>query len=152
MLLGINAHVQRDMPFMIASVGLRTPAGASHKHDHDIFSNVLNSAYARVTDTITQRFDPSEGFIAPGTNALLGLTGNVTGDELVQGWREQVWRNAEALVNSSALAVNRLVRAEIETNAATWAAGIAGFQLPSYRSYRDAYCARHNTGPLKLLG
>jgi hypothetical protein len=149
MLLGINAHVQRDMPFMMASVGLRTPSGASRKHDHDIVNDVLNDAYQRVTNEITARFDPIEGFIAPGANPLTGFAGNVLGDELVQIWREQVWRNAEALLNARAGAARTLVVAEIEGNAAGWATGIAdSFQLPGYRAYRNAYCAAHNKGPL----
>jgi Family of unknown function (DUF5995) len=149
MLLGINAHVQRDMPYMLASVGLRAQNGTSHKHDHDVFNEVLNRAYPFVVDTITQRFDPIEGLIAPRYNPMLGFTGNITGDQLVQTWREQVWRNAELLLDAPDTAVRQLVEANIETNAATWARLIATPQFqPGYRAVRDAYCRAHNRGPL----
>jgi hypothetical protein len=149
MLLGINAHVQRDMPHMLEAVGLRAPDGSSRKHDHDIVNDVLNAAYERVVDTIAQRFDPLENFIAPGYNQLLGLTGNLTGDQLVQAWREIVWRHAELLLGAATPLGAQLAGVTIETNAASWATLIAGFQLPpGYRAQRDAYCALHNVGPL----
>jgi hypothetical protein len=148
MLLGINAHVQRDMPHMLAAVGLHTPDGASRKHDHDVVNDVLNAAFARVTNTITRRFDPSEGFIAPSSGELFGLTGNVLGDQLVEGWRELVWRNAEGLLDARTRLQHALLNGEIEGNAATTARMIAAFQLPGYRASRDAYCAAHNVGPL----
>src|SRR5260370_11935634 len=34
MLLGINAHVQRDMPYVMATLGLHAPDGSSRKVDH----------------------------------------------------------------------------------------------------------------------
>src|SRR6478735_7321488 len=33
--LGINAHVQRDLPFVLAGIGLVKPDGSSRKPDHD---------------------------------------------------------------------------------------------------------------------
>ena len=40
MLMGINAHVQRDMPFVVATVGIRTPSGATRKPDHDVVNAI----------------------------------------------------------------------------------------------------------------
>jgi len=149
MLLGINAHVQRDMPYMLASVGLRAPDGTSHKPDHDKFNEVLNQAYARVVDTIAKRFDPIENLQAPSFNPALGLAGNVSGDQLVQAWREGVWRNAERLLNAPNEAARQRVELTIEANAAASARAIAAIQVPpGYRAQRDAYCATHNVGPL----
>ena len=150
MLLGINAHVQRDMPFMMAAVGLHAPDGTSRKPDHDVLNDILNRAYQKVTDEIARRFDPIEGFIAPGTNLLLGYVGNVTGDQLVQLWREVVWRNAEAMLNAKDAAQLAKVKAGIEGNASSWASAIRSFQVPNYRAFRDKYCALHNVGPLTL--
>lgn len=148
MLLGINAHVQRDMPFMMAAVGLHYPDGASRKHDHDALNAILNDAYASVTNTITQRFDPIEGFIAPSSLLPLGYAVNLAGDQLVELWREEVWRNAERMLNATTATQLAGVQSSIETNAVTWARGIAAIQVPGYRAIRDAYCAVHNIGPL----
>src|SRR5437764_596801 len=58
MLLGINAHVQRDMPFVLAGLGLREPEGTSRKRDHDRFNDVLQRAYGPVVEAIARSYDP----------------------------------------------------------------------------------------------
>jgi len=149
MLLGINAHVQRDMPYMMASVGLHTPSGASRKADHDVMNEVLNQAFPTVVNQIAARFDPIANIMAPNFNTGLGLVGNVTGDQLTQAWREQVWRNAELLLDTAGTPLQGVIATTIETNAQTWATTIAGLpQYPNYRSFRDGYCQTHNSAPI----
>jgi hypothetical protein len=58
MLLGINAHVQRDQPFVLAQLGLRTPQGATRKRDHDRFNTLLERAYEPIVHEIARRYDP----------------------------------------------------------------------------------------------
>jgi hypothetical protein len=136
MLLGINAHVQNDMPFVIAALGLRTKSGASRKPDHDLVNEVLDRAYERVVSAVADRYDP---FVTT-TNAPWNPGDDVLGLEMVKGWRENVWRNAERLVNASSDEERRRVADDIETRAADWARGIATFQTPGDRERRDAYC------------
>ena len=62
MLLGINAHVQSDMAFVIAELGLETPDGKSRKPDHDVVNAVLEMAYQRVVDEVERRYDPYLAF------------------------------------------------------------------------------------------
>src|SRR3954449_662032 len=45
MLLGINAHVQRDFPYVVASLGMRMPDGTTRKPDHDAVNEILRRAY-----------------------------------------------------------------------------------------------------------
>jgi hypothetical protein len=54
MLLGINAHVQNDMPFVIAALGVRQPDGTSRKPDHDLVNEVLNRGYEPVVEASTE--------------------------------------------------------------------------------------------------
>ena len=61
MLLGINAHVQNDMPFVLAALGLRTRGGASRKEDHDAINEVLDRSYENVVHAVRDRFDPQVG-------------------------------------------------------------------------------------------
>lgn len=75
MLLGINAHVQNDMPFVIAALGVRQPDGTSRKHDYDAFNEVLNRAYEPVVTAIRQRFDPSMGLTNPDLVTLDDIGG-----------------------------------------------------------------------------
>jgi len=58
MLLGINAHVQRDFPYMLAELGIRTPDGTSRKPDHDRVNQIRARAYEPVVRTIGRYCDP----------------------------------------------------------------------------------------------
>jgi hypothetical protein len=136
MLLGINAHVQRDMPFVVAEMGLVTRKGESRKADHDRGNVVLNAAYQKVIDAVRDRYDPALAI----TNANGSPADDALGMEMVKGWREGVWRNAERLVNAKSKADYKQVSDSIEANAANWARMIASVPQPGYRAQRDAYC------------
>jgi hypothetical protein len=141
MLLGINAHVQRDMPFVLATVGIRTKKGETRKPDHDVVNQILSDAYEPIVSEIGARYDS----IVTITNASWDPLDDFGGLEMVKGWREAVWRNAERLVSAKTDADRAQVEASIETNAATWAKMIAGLQVPpGYRATRDAYCKAHS--------
>jgi hypothetical protein len=142
MLLGINAHVQNDMPFVLARLGLRDRQGRSRKPDHDLTNEVLASSYDRVVGAVRERYDPGMAV----TNPPGVPVDDVAGLEIVREWRERVWRNAERLVNAESEAERARVAAEIEAYAADWARGIAAMQTPGYRAERDAYCAQQLAG------
>src|SRR3954453_9487448 len=56
--LGINAHVQRDLPFVLAATGLLRPDGPSRKPDHDRVDECLNRVEHELYPEIARRFDP----------------------------------------------------------------------------------------------
>ena len=142
MLLGINAHVQNDMPFVLAQLGLRTRGGKARKPDHDRVNEVLNAAYEKVVTAVRERYDPSVGITnPPGVPA-----DDVAGLEMVRQWRENVWRNAERLVNATSDEERAEVAADIKSYAAEWARGIASSQTPGYRAQRDSYCEERLPG------
>ncbi len=136
MLLGINAHVQNDMPFVVAALGVRTRGGASRKPDHDAVNEALNRAYPNVVREVRRRYDPSMSL----TNSELTVADDVAGLEMARGWREGVWRNAERLLKAQTAGERRQVADQIQANAAAWAEGIAATQTPGIRARRDAYC------------
>jgi hypothetical protein len=142
MLLGINAHVQNDMPYVVASMGLRMRDGRSRKPDHDRGNEILDAGYENVVRAVGDRFDP---FLAT-SNPEWSFADDVLGLELVKEWREGVWRNAERLLAAKDAGERRQVADQIEQNAALWASNIAGPQQPGYRGQRDAYClAKHRS-------
>jgi hypothetical protein len=143
MLLGINAHVQNDMPFVLAALGQQTRNGTSRKVDHDAENEILADAYQRVVDTVERRYEPSVGVTNPdGVPA-----DDMAGLEIVKQWREDVWRNAERLVATrNDPAAHAQVVDDIEQNAADWATGIAADETPGYRAQRDAYCESRPSG------
>jgi Family of unknown function (DUF5995) len=142
MLLGINAHVQNDMPFVVAALGLRTRSGESRKPDHDAVNNVLHKAYKPVVHAIRDHYDKLVGV----TNSDATPLDDFAGLNLVRGWREKVWREAERLDNAKTAAQRRQVAHEIHQYAGATAQAIADANLtlpPNYRQTRDAYCAAH---------
>lgn len=142
MLLGINAHVQNDMPFVLARLGLRDRKGRSRKPDHDRFNEVLSAGYERVVSAVRDRYDSSIGLTNPSGVPV----DDVAGLELVREWREQVWRNAERLVNAESDAERQAVADDIQAYAGDYARGIAAMQTPGYRGTRDAYCQEQLRG------
>jgi hypothetical protein len=140
MLLGVNAHVQRDLPYVLATVGLHTPSGASRKRDWDNFQIVLNDAYNPIVDFVSGHYDPSLRVTNPGT-----VIDGAAGQALFQVWREKAFRNAERLLNARTAAARRSVERSIETTATATAKLIEAVPDPfGYRPVRDAYCATHN--------
>jgi uncharacterized protein DUF5995 len=139
MLLGINAHVQNDMPFMLAAITLRDAKGRSRKDDHDAENRILDDAFDEVVREIARRYDPLTGL----ETQSISPASDVFGSELVKGWREGVWRNAERLVNAGSDEERASVAESIHQQAAVTADMIAaGTQgPPGYRAERDAYCA-----------
>jgi Family of unknown function (DUF5995) len=142
MLLGINAHVQNDMPFVLASLGLRSEDGRSRKPDHDFTNGTLNRGYPRVVAAVRERFDPSMDL----SNSPLIPLDDLAGLELTRTWREVVWRNAERLLNADGRAQRTRVAESIEQYAAINGRLIAAGGLPGYATTRDAYCAAGPSG------
>ena len=126
----------------VAQLGLRDRKGEARKPDHDLTNDVLAAAYEDVVSEVRDRYDPSLGLTnPPGVPA-----DDVAGLEMVRQWREQVWRNAERLVNAKDDAERAEVAADIQSYAAEWARGIAATPSPGYRAQRDAYCAQQLAG------
>jgi hypothetical protein len=139
-LLGINAHVNRDMPFMLAGLGLVKPDGSARKADHDYFNRLLNEVYDDVIGEMTQRFDPTtDDSDVPGTTL-----DNMAIFQILPGWREMVWRHAELLSAAPTPEARELVAAEIEAYAAAQARLIrAMLGREGSSAKRDAWCAAH---------
>jgi hypothetical protein len=146
LLLGINAHVQRDLPFVLYSIGLVAPDGSSRKPDHDRVDEILNRVIDDVIAEIARRFDPT----IEDTNLPTTLDEFTLFQTLV-AWRETAWRNAELLAAAPSAAARDLVASQIEREAASEAAAIrlSTQYLPLSRAgaARDAYCAAHHDDP-----
>lgn len=139
LLLGMNAHINRDLPFVLYSIGLVAPDGTSRKADHDRINQVLYQAYAEAIDEAGRRFDPS----------LQGQSGAAQIDSGIQSvvlWREEAWRNAERLATASNDAERAAVAQSIEqaaTNEANLLKATNSYNSLQTSATRDAYCAAH---------
>jgi hypothetical protein len=133
-LLGMAAHILRDLPFTLYAIGME-----DHR-DHLQVNKMLQQVYKSATQELADRFDPtiSASYIVPGTDK--------TFMEVVVEWREQGWRNAEDLTNAPDAAARQQVMDRIERDA--WATGLTlylGTRYPLQQAtvVRDSYCATH---------
>src|ERR1700730_13620444 len=92
LLLGMNAHVNRDLPFALAAIGITTPTGQTRKPDHDKVDQFLNSVLVPLLFEAAARLDPTVNLVV--TPYGIGYTGLF---QLLEVWREDGWRNAELL-------------------------------------------------------
>ena len=141
LLLGMSAHVNRDLPFVLAGIGLVAPDGTSRKPDHDRINAMLNRVVGPLLAEEAQRFDPTVDDV--DTPYGISYTALM---QLLVGWRETAWRNAERLVAAEGTRARNRVEASIEA----YATGIARTLVQTYQyapplytaASRNAYCAR----------
>jgi hypothetical protein len=137
--LGINAHVQRDLPIALATIGLVKPDGSSRKPDHDSVNQILNRVSNDLYAEIARRFDPTiDDANLPGT------VDDIAVFQLIPTWREVAWRNAERLASAATPEERARVVDSIEAYAASQAESIrraTAYPLGQGRAERDAYCA-----------
>jgi hypothetical protein len=143
LMLGMNAHINRDLPFVLAATGLVAPDGSSRKPDYDADEKWLSTATKPLLAELAARFDPT----ADDASDQFGIT-NFALFQLVSGWREAAWRNAEALVSAPTPAARAQVAASIENNATTEARTLMASDayMPPLTSAgpRDQFCAAHH--------
>lgn len=138
LLLGMNAHINRDLPYTLAAVGLLHPDGSTRKPDHDAVNQFLDRVIDPLQVELAQRYDPI--FTVARDLSPFEEVGALQG---IRALRENAWRNAEDLIaarnNPLQLA---LVEQNIETQAAAFALDIvAASTVPAYAAIRDPYCA-----------
>ena len=132
LMLGINAHVNRDLAFIYYRLGVTSYA--DHLHVNDVLRRVQPVVYPE----IIARFDPTLGGQAPNDPSL-SLD--------IFAWRELAWHNAARLAAASTRAARRVVARRIERHAARLARRIRGaFPATAAASRRrDAFCSQHAT-------
>lgn len=133
MLLGINAHINRDLAYVLWQIGLVKPDGTSRKPDHDKVNYFLNQV--NFFSEAHNRFDSSVSEVVP--------PGYMSA---IQGWREEAWRNAERLRAAENDPVQLAqVKQSIEDAAYAEALSIkaGGLYVAPLKTTdaRDAYCA-----------
>ena len=138
-LLFSNAHVQHDLPFAYAKLGIETRSGRSRKPDHDAVNEVNARIFDDVEKFIASRYDPSFTLID-----LPFVPAEEVGTlEMIKSWREQAWRSAERLLSAESAQERDEVGQTIAETATRWAELISSGQMPGYRATRDEYCATH---------
>ncbi|MBO0725440.1 MAG: hypothetical protein J2P52_07555, partial [Blastocatellia bacterium] len=129
-LLGINAHVQRDLPFVLFE--LYQQGRPVSREDHNLVNNFL--AQVMVDAEIAGRFDPTFDDNSDPAATL----------QLLIAWRNQAYDNYLLLRDAPTAEARANVALGIENFAAAVAAGIVqqtAYPPGSDSSSRDAFCA-----------
>ena len=142
LMLGMNAHISRDLPFALEASGLHGTGGQSARPDFAAVNALLNTTAGPMIDEQARRFDPSvRSFTAP----VLGISSLDLG-ALLGIWRTEAYHNAEKLIAAPTPAARRRVAAAIEANAAQRARLIqvatSYAVLGGSSAARDRFCAR----------
>jgi hypothetical protein len=136
-LMAMNAHINRDFPYMLEQVGITAADGTTHRPDHNIQNARLAGLYVPVITEVANRFDPA-------TDDLdIGPVDDGFAVGLLQYWRELVWRNAELLLAAPTPAARRLVAATIE-GVAEGQARLIMAVFGADPKARDTWCATHS--------
>ena len=138
LLLGLNAHINRDLPYTLASVGLVKPDGSSRKRDHDRVNYFLEQVADPLQIELAARYDQIFAYTDPEPLPVI----EEVVLQAVRIFRENAWRNAELLVRASTPAERQGVSALIELEAEVFARAIVvGNTIPGWGASRDAHCA-----------
>ena len=139
LLMSMNAHINRDFPYLVEALGMTKPDGSTRKVDHDRGNRVLHPLYDDVLRELSARFDRSiSDYDVPGLFA-----DDVALFQILQGWREGVWRNAELLRNARTPAQRKAVSDVIEQYALSQARLIRANTTIRSSAARDAQCAEY---------
>lgn len=134
-LLGMNAHIRRDLPFVLAAIGLVTEDGESRKPDHDRVNDFLSEVQPTIDEELHRRHDHRpQGEPAPfdlDEHAVM---------HVIRLWREEAWRKAELLVNAESEEDREHVAHLIEADAAFSAMAIRELFPPDDTQARLEHC------------
>lgn len=138
-LLGMNAHISRDLAFTVASVERGTDTAVDA--DFALLTQVIEAGSGAALRELAARFDPSISLVLP-----VAIAGKRTVGALIGLWRTEAWRNGIALRDARGAARTAIER-RIESTALLRADAIvaATSYVPLVESSRtrDAYCAAH---------
>lgn len=141
-LLGVSAHINRDLPFVLEQLGRAGLNLDSHRSDFDAVNATIDRTADRTLTEVSARLDPAFGLGPDGRPADPSVRSAV-----VAGWRAEAFRNAQRLLDAPTPQARSQVAAQIEDSAATMARSLqlAGtYRIGQTSADRDAFCASHH--------
>ena len=133
LLLGFNAHIQRDLVFVLYQLYLQ--GHPISYQDHTRVNEFLQKV--NPLEELAENFDPTLD-----DEDVPGDTDDLQRFQLIAQWREGAYRNFERLRDANTDAQRETIAAEIETNALTAQTLLQTFSYPpgTDSSERDTYC------------
>jgi hypothetical protein len=143
MLLGMNAHISRDLPYAIAAVGLKHSNGTDGTSDVVAVNADIARAQGPMLTAIAARFDPAVG-------ALQHVPAWAHPDQVgkvIAAWRLEAIENARRLLAAHSHAALERVEQAIDDNATIRSLVIlaaTSYPHPASETLsRDRYCESH---------
>lgn len=133
--LGMNAHINYNLAVVMEALGLYDDEGRSRKPDHDRINDVLAKIVEPLSHMLADHYDES---LRPGPRSALT---DPTVLATIYSWRENAWRQAEAIALLPTAAGRALHDQALQESAYTIA---QAFQTPKPEPTapaRVAYCA-----------
>jgi hypothetical protein len=141
-LLGMNAHITRDLAVTVAD--LERGPGAKIDPDFALFTQVIEARSAAAVTELAARFDPSISLVLP-----VAIGGKRTVGALIGAWRTEAWRNGIALRDArgaARVAVEQRIESTAVLRADAIVAATAYVPVVESSRSRDAYCAARAHG------
>ncbi len=141
LLLGMNAHISRDLPFAVAALGATRPAG---RRSFEQVNALLERVAQPMLREQARLFDPTvTSFALPVLSASPETLGTV-----LAGWRDAAMRDAKRLLRAKTAASRAAAAESIERTAAVRAALIAAATSrvpysPAGKA-RESFCQAHH--------
>ena len=141
LLLGMNAHITGDLPYVVAAV-MRQP-GTRVNPDYALINQIIIQTSQGVLHDVGSRLDPSVALaqipIALGAQSSFG--------ELIAQWRSESWRNGmtlRAAAGAQRATVERQINDAADLRAVLIRGATAYLPLIQDSTQRDAFCAAHH--------
>ena len=140
LLLGMNAHISRDLPFAVAGVIGNTPTSLDPDHDFALVNTLILQISQGVLQEVASRFDPT---VAAG-EVPFALGAGQTFGQIVTAWRTESWQSGVELAGAATPvpnAISEKVEATAESRAQAIHASLTYLPVIEGPAARDAYCA-----------
>ncbi|MGM0384914.1 MAG: DUF5995 family protein [Actinomycetota bacterium] len=140
LLLGINAHINVDLPLTVEELlapewsGLSGTARERRRRDYLAVNRIIAATVDAVQDTVVEPAVPILALV----DVLLGPTEEFLMSRMLEQWRETAWENAVALMEAPDAAAREAVVAHMEADALTIARAI--LLTDGVGSVADLFC------------
>ena len=119
MLLGVNAHINYDLPLALYDMlndHWQTADETLHGqriHDHNMVNTIIAETIDLVQDEVIEFYDPSMDIV----DKLMGRVDEWILTELISSWRAHVWLRAMQLLQATTEEQREVIRLQIEADA-----------------------------------
>jgi hypothetical protein len=128
LILGVNAHINYDLVFALGDIllpewpGLSPEQRLSRYRDHCHVNEIINLTINSVQDQVVDRYAPGMRLV----DKLMGPLDEWMTAWVIADWREEVWENANLLVQCTGESEREALRQKVEAHSVERAHSLLG--------------------------